>query len=154
MPLKKENSQNASQIAKIKRAQHSTRVHTQKYVTGATSRQISLRSFKINDGIPALPALRNELDEYIEVLMGRIEPPIDNGEMTLMEYANAVYSRAMELTILLQRAESEGTVVKGSKYYKFRTGELRSFTELAARCIELGSRRVTKAQLDYSMVHG
>lgn len=86
--------------------------------------------------------------------MGRVHPPIDNDEMTLMEYANAVYSRAIEITMLIQRAESEGTVLKGSKYYRFRTGELRSFTELALRCIELGSRRVTKAQLDYSMLHG
>ena len=101
-----------------------------------------------------MPDLRSELDEYVEVLMGRKTPPIDNDEMTLMEYANAVYSRAMELTMVLQRAESDGTVLKGSKYYKFRTGELRSFTELAVRCIELGSRRVTKAQLDYSMTNG
>jgi hypothetical protein len=86
--------------------------------------------------------------------MGRVAPPIDNGEMTMMEYANAVYSRAMELTIVLQRAESDGVVLKNSRMYRFRTGELRSFTELAARCIELGSRRVTWAQLDYSMSHG
>ena len=90
----------------------------------------------------------------MEVLLGREEPPIDNGEMTLMEYANAVYSRAMELTIIIQRLESDGSILKGSKFYKFRTGELRSFTELAARCVELGSRRVTKAQLDYNMTHG
>jgi hypothetical protein len=74
--------------------------------------------------------------------------------MTMMEYANAVYSRAMELTILLQRAEADGVILKNSKYYRLRTGELRSFTELAAKCIELGSRRVTWAQLDYSMQHG
>ena len=86
--------------------------------------------------------------------MGREEPPIQNDEMTLMEYSNAVYSRAMEITILLQRAEADGHVLKGTKLYKFRTGELRSFTELSARCIELGSRRVTKAQLDYNLTHG
>ncbi len=139
---------------KIKQVRPITHVRMPKSATGATSRQISLRSFRLNSGIPALPDLRQELDEYVEVLMGRETPPIDNDEMTLMEYSNAVYSRAMELTILLQRAESDGTVLKGSKYYKFRTGELRSFTELALRCIELGSRRVTKAQLDYSMNHG
>jgi hypothetical protein len=113
-----------------------------------------LRAFRLNSGIPTLPEIRQELDEYVEVLLGRQAPPIDNDEMTLMEYANAVYSRAMELTILIQRAESEGVILKNSKYYRFRTGELRSFTELASKCIELGSRRVTKAQLDYSMTHG
>lgn len=86
--------------------------------------------------------------------MGRIEPPIENGEMTLMEYANAVYSRALELTMMIQRAESDGQVLKGSKYYRLRTGELRTFTELALRAIDLGSRRVTWAQVEYSMQHG
>lgn len=86
--------------------------------------------------------------------MGREDPPIDNGEMTLLEYANAVFSRAMEITILLQRAESDGHVLKGSKHYKFRTGELRSFTELAQRAIDLGSRRITAAQMEYSMQGG
>lgn len=71
-----------------------------------------------------------------------------------MEYANAVYSRAMELTMMIQRAETDGQVLKGSKYYKFRTGELRTFTELALRAIDLGSRRVTWAQMEYSMQHG
>lgn len=86
--------------------------------------------------------------------MGRIEPPIENAEMTLMEYANAVYSRALELTMMIQRAESDGQVLKGSKYYKLRTGELRTFTELALRAIDLGSRRVTWAQVEFSMNHG
>ncbi|NBO54512.1 MAG: hypothetical protein EBU84_07935 [Actinobacteria bacterium] len=104
--------------------------------------------------MPPIGEIRNEIDEYTAVLLGRTPPPIDNGEMTLMEYANAVYSRAMELTILIQRAESDGSVLKSSKYYRLRTGELRSFTELAAKCIELGSRRVTWAQLDYSMQNG
>lgn len=83
-----------------------------------------------------------------------MEPPIENGEMTLMEYANAVYSRALELTMMIQRAESDGQVLKGSKYYKLRTGELRTFTELALRAIDLGSRRVTWAQVEYSMQNG
>jgi hypothetical protein len=98
--------------------------------------------------------MREELDEYTDVLMGRLSPPIENGEMTLLEYANAVYSRAQELTILLQRAESNGTVVKGSKPYKFRTGELRTFVEMANKAIELGSRRVTAAKLEYEMTLG
>lgn len=86
--------------------------------------------------------------------MGRVEPPIDNGDMTLMEYANAVYSRAMEITMILQRAESDGQILKGSKHYKFRTGELRTFTEMSLKCIELGSRRVTMARMDYDMNYG
>lgn len=98
--------------------------------------------------------MRQELSEYSDVLLGRSEPPIDNGDMTLLEYANAVYSRASELTMLLQRAEADGVVVKGSKMYKFRTGELRTFTEMALKAIELGSRRITALQLEYNLAHG
>jgi len=98
--------------------------------------------------------MREELDEYTDVLMGRQEPPIENSVMSLLEYANAVYSRAMELTIKLQRAESDGVILKGSKPYKFRTGELRSFVELASKAADLGSRRVTAAQMEYNMTHG
>ena len=86
--------------------------------------------------------------------MGREAPPINNGEMTLLEYANAVYSRGMELTMLIQRSEASGVVLKGSKYYKFRTGELRSFVELALKAIELGSRRITVAKMEYDMTRG
>jgi hypothetical protein len=74
--------------------------------------------------------------------------------MTLLEYANAVFSRASELTMLLQRAEADGVVVKGSKMYRFRTGELRTFTEMASKAIDLGSRRITALQIEYSMSHG
>jgi hypothetical protein len=96
--------------------------------------------------------MREELDEYTSVLLGREEPPISNGVLTLMEYANAVYSRGMELTMKIQRAEADGTVLKGSKFYKFRTGELRSFVEMAAKAIELGSRRVTAAKMESDMI--
>jgi hypothetical protein len=60
----------------------------------------------------------------------------------------------MELTMMIQRAESDGQVLKGSKYYKLRTGELRTFVELSSKAIELGSRRVTWAQMEYSMEQG
>ena len=92
-----------------------------------------------------------EIDEYVSVLLGREDPPLDRGELTLIEYANAVYSRGMELTMLLQRAESDGHITKGSKQYKFRTGELRNFCELAQRAIDLGSRRLTAAKMEYDM---
>ena len=139
---------------KVKKVQPTIRVRIQKSVSGATSQPKLIRSVRVNSGLPAITEIRAELDEYTEVLLGRTPPPIDNDEMTMMEYANAVYSRAMELTMMIQRAESDGAVLKNSKYYRFRTGELRSFTELAARCIELGSRRVTWAQIDYNMTHG
>ena len=95
--------------------------------------------------------LRKELSGYVEVLLGRTPPPIDNGVMTLMEYSNAVYSRAMEINMKLHEAETTGVVVKNSAPYKFRTGELRSFIDLAKGAMDLGSRRLTNAQLLFEM---
>jgi hypothetical protein len=66
-----------------------------------------------------------------------------------MEYASTVHARAAELTMQLQRLEREGRVLKNSKHYKFRTGELRTFMELCQRAAELGSRRITVAKMEY-----
>ena len=139
---------------KIKRVQSSITARTQAFAMGSSQPNKSLRLVKLGHGIPTLSVLRDELLEYTEVLLGRVEPPIDNGEMTMMEYANAVYSRSLEITMMLQRAEADGQVLKGSKHYKFRTGELRTFTEMALKCIELGSRRVTMARMEYDLTHG
>lgn len=99
--------------------------------------------------------MREELDEYTDVLLGRCSPPNgESGVLALLEYANAVYSRAAELTILLQRGESDGHILKNSKLYRFRTGELRTFVELASKAIDLGSRRLTAMQLEYNLERG
>lgn len=90
----------------------------------------------------------------MDILLGRKEPPIQNGILTLMEYANAVYSRAQEVTMLILRAENEGMISKGHKLYKYRTGELRHFTEMALRAAELGSRRITVAQMEHDARFG
>lgn len=95
--------------------------------------------------------MRDELDEMRDVLLGRKPPPVDAGVMTLMEVADAYYARAKEMEQLIHRDESDGVVIRGSKHYKFRTGELRSFIELAKGACELGSRRVTKARMDFDM---
>lgn len=88
------------------------------------------------------------------MLLGRVDPPIDNGILTLQEYANAVYSRGQEINMLIQSLERDGHVTKGSNMYKFRTGELRTFIELAQRAADLGSRRLTQAQMLYDERHG
>lgn len=95
--------------------------------------------------------MREELDDMRDVLLGRKMPPVDNGVMTLMEVADAYFARAKEMEQIILRDEADGIVVRGSKHYKFRTGELRSFIELAKGATELGSRRVTKARLDFDM---
>lgn len=110
----------------------------------------SVRYFQVGEGLPNLTELKSELLDMTDVLMGREEPPIDRGVFTLHEVADAYFARASELTMLIQQAEREGHVAKGSAHYKFRTGELRTFLDMAKRASDLGSRRLTFAQMMYS----
>lgn len=89
--------------------------------------------------------MAQELSDYVDVLLGRVQPPVDKGVLTLMECAEAYHARAKEMEMELLELEAEGAVIRGSRPYKFRTGKLRSFIELTAKTIDLGSRRVTHA---------
>lgn len=108
---------------------------------------------RVGQGLPNLGALREELQGMTDILLDRDDPPIDVGVMTLMEVATAFYARAAEITAILQKAEANGVVTRGSKHYKFRTGELRTFMDMASKKIDLGSRRVTAAKMEYDMSH-
>lgn len=110
-----------------------------------------LRAVPLGSGIPNLTTLVSELQDMTDVLLGREKPPIDAGHLTLMEVADAYFARASEITLLLQKAEREGQVTKGSAHYRFRTGELRTFLEMSRRAAELGSRRLTEEQLHWEM---
>lgn len=98
--------------------------------------------------------LRDEVYEYLDVLMGREPMPIDNGILTLMEVADAYYSRAKEIEMMILAGENDGDIAKGSNLYKFRTGELRSFIDIAKARTELGSRRVTAAKVEAEAAPG
>lgn len=104
----------------------------------------SVRYFKVGEGYD-LVRMRHELSGYVDVLLGRTEPPLDKGVLTLMECAEAYHARAKEIEMELLEMEAEGAVLRGSRPYRFRTGYLRSFIELCSKTIELGSRRVTHA---------
>lgn len=106
-----------------------------------------IRTFHINEGLPQIPAIQEELIDMTNVLLGRDDPPINHGTMTLYEVADAYYARASELTMLIQQAERLGTVPKNSNYYRLRTGELRTFMEMAKRAADLGSRRLSDEAL-------
>ena len=77
--------------------------------------------------------------------------PVQSPYLSLAEVATAYHSRAREIEMLIYRAEQEGAVMKGSPMYKFRTGPLSSFIEMAKRCSDLGSRRLTQEQLLHEM---
>lgn len=101
-----------------------------------------VRAFHVGEGFD-LHAVKKELNDYTDMLLGRVDPPFDHGVMTLMELAETVHARAREIEMELLEKESEGVILKGSMAYQFRTGKLRSFIEMAKRTIDLGSRRIT-----------
>lgn len=111
----------------------------------------TVRDIQLDQGLPDVEELSKEIKGYWDVLLGRTPPPVEAGDLTLMEIANAYFSRAMEMSALIHEAEREGGVFKGSSYYRFRTGELRDFIEVAKRAQELGSRRLTQARLEFDM---
>lgn len=106
-----------------------------------------VRDVPLAIGLPTVDELEEELFGYVDVLLGRQEPPIDNGVLTLMEVTNAYLSRAYEIEMMILAAERSRDILRASPYVKFRTGELRSFIELARKAQELGSRRLTQLQL-------
>jgi hypothetical protein len=119
---------------------------------GVAKRSTTLRAFRLAEGLPTVTEMADELQGYTDILLGREEPPEGisvNRPLSLMEVADAYYARAMELTMQIHRGEREGNIPKSSSYSRFRTGELRTFCDLAKRAADLGSRRLTEQQLQY-----
>jgi hypothetical protein len=107
-----------------------------------------LRKFKVGEGLPNLTLLSNELQDYTDVLMGRVEPPVQ-GVLSLMEVADTYFARASEIEMVIYRKVREGIISRSNPYNQFRTQELRTFKELAKRAADLGSRRLTAEALDF-----
>lgn len=113
---------------------------------------VSTRNLIVGDSDELdLTELRAELQEMRDVLLGREEPPIDTGISTLMEVAEVYHARGKEIEQIIHQEENNGTIMKGSSHYKFRTGELRSFIEMCKGAMELGSRRVTTLKIELDM---
>lgn len=88
-----------------------------------------------------------ELLGYTDVLLGREEPPLNSPYLTLAEVAAAYYARAREIEMLIYIGEQDGSIPRGSTFYKLRTGLLNSFIEMSKRLYDLGSRRLTQEDL-------
>ena len=106
-----------------------------------------LTDVPVGEGIPDIDDLRDELLEYTNVILGRTPPPVESPYLSLMEVANAYFARATEMEMLIHGLEQDHKVVRGSPLYKFRTGQLRSFLEMAKKQIDLGSRRLSQERL-------
>ncbi len=111
----------------------------------------NLRAINVGEGLPSLSQMMEEIQDMTDVLIGRAPSPIRQSTIALMETADAYFARASEMTMLIQHGERVGVILKGSGHYKFRTGELRTFTEIAKRAADLGSRRLTEEQLQFEM---
>jgi hypothetical protein len=116
--------------------------------------QMAIKAIKVGHELRNLDQVRNEIQEYIDVLFGRKPAPLEDGIDTLLELATAYYSRAKEIEAKLHQLESNGVILKGSKHYKYRTGELRSCLELLKAQVDLGSRRITVARLEQEQDEG
>ena len=101
-----------------------------------------LRVIPVGQGLPPLEELRAELDEYMDILLGRQDAPV-LGPLALMETADMFYGRSTEISNLIHRAEQDGLLKAADPLRKFRTTELRDFRELARRASDVGSRRLT-----------
>jgi len=107
----------------------------------------TLSSVGVEMGLDSVEHLWAELQGYVDILLGREPSPIDSPYLAMMEVATAYYARAQEMDMRIHAAEREGLVHRGSPLYKFRTGELKAFIELARKCADLGSRRLTQEAL-------
>lgn len=98
-------------------------------------------------GVSGIEELRDEIQHYWDVLLGREVPPVDSPYLDLQEVATAYYARAKEIHGLILELERERKIMKASPLYKFRTGYLRDFIEVSSKAADLGSRRLTQEKL-------
>lgn len=91
--------------------------------------------------------LYQELEDYCDILLGRQPSPVHSPYLELAEVATAYYARALEIEMLILRAEREVGKTIPLEFIKFRTGALRSFIEMSKKLSDLGSRRLTQEEL-------
>lgn len=123
-------------------------IPTQPAVVAGRQFSHKLTEVEVLEGLPPVEELHDELLGYTDVILGRADPPDGvDGVMDLMEVAAAYYARAKEIDMYIHWEEQQRRVIRGSPYYKFRTGQLRSFIEMAKMMADLGSRRLTMERL-------
>ena len=100
-------------------------------------------------GLGSVEEIQDELLGYANVILGRADPPmeLDGYYLDLMEVASAYYARAKEIEMLILWEEQQRRVIRGSAYYRLRTGQLRSFIEMSKMMADLGSRRLSQERL-------
>ena len=64
-----------------------------------------MQKFPLKKGLSSAQDLHDEIKEYIDVLMGHINPPIADGVDTLFEVSSTYLARAKEIEIKLLERE-------------------------------------------------
>lgn len=105
----------------------------------------------IGHGLPTLEECNAELNQYSEHLRtfyaeDDVHIPITN-LLDLLEVATAYLARAYEIERLLHQREQVHSLPRGCQEQRFRTGALESFISQAKILRDLGSRRLSYAQL-------
>jgi hypothetical protein len=125
---------------------------------GTTSKkhpESRLLAFRVGEGPVNVAKFSKEVQEMTDVLLGRVEPPINEGAMTLLTVADAYFARGSEMAMQIHRAERQGVIDNKSPAYRFRTGELDKFLTMAKRRGDKGSRDITyRGQLIEAMKTG
>ena len=104
-----------------------------------------MQKFPLKKVLSNVEDLHAEINEYIDVIMGHINPPIADGIDTLFEVSSTYLAREKEIEIKLLERERSESIAAGDNLKKVRTGELRSFIELCKSAQNQGSRRITVA---------
>jgi hypothetical protein len=106
---------------------------------------------RVGTGLGTGEALLEELTGYAEHLATFLggEYPSIGSTLDLLEVSTAYLARAYDIERRLYEREQKGNLPRGCPEQRFRTGPLGSFIEQAKVCRDLGSRRLTFAQLQY-----
>lgn len=106
-----------------------------------------LMDVKLPDGLEPYDEMMDELLDMTRVLKGAADAPVSSPYLSLMEVATAYLARAYEIEMLIHAGEHGGQIERGDDLYKFRTGPLRSFIDMARKMTDLGSRRLSQEAL-------
>lgn len=80
-----------------------------------------MQKFPLKKGLSNVEDLHAEINEYIDVIMGHINPPIADGIDTLFEVSSTYLARAKEIEIKLLERERSESIAAGDNLKKFRT---------------------------------
>ena len=86
-----------------------------------------MQKFPLKKGLSSAQELHEEINNYIDVLMGHINPPIADGVDTLFEVSSTYLARAKEIEIKLLERERNTKVESGDELKKIQNWRIKKF---------------------------